>query len=447
LTGLTISAPGWQTDIDAWCETVGVQPPLPQQGPRGWIGSTRSSRLSVTLVDDVDDAQPVLSLSAVTDDVDALIGRATARGSVVLSPAAPGPGGVLTAVVSGPLGIHVRIEEHRQRSFPKVSSAPWRIEDYLLLSTAVNVVVLAASIGYFCHLAVLHAPHHQVSFGFLIGFCGILAGLGSTVAYGAGLIGGEDDHGQHTVHALRSEVAGTDPGDVRSAPWRPWKLGLEAGCLAGAASALLLGLLSFAMLGRPVGFWLLWAWAAAIGATSLSVASALGRKRGILLAGRRANGLPVVAEPPVGLLRRAWLFGALPFAGSSALINVGLAWSAYRFGVSTKTLSSDVFGSVVVTGALLYLLGRQYGRTDWQAGRLMVPDRLRLPAKVSLGPQGLLFLMIAELIALNLVGHALPHPPPIAAAVAVRAVTSLLAGGAGFGLGAVAGTLNEAGSP
>jgi hypothetical protein len=126
---------------------------------------------------------------------------------------------------------------------------------------------------------------------------------------------------------------------------------------------------------------------------------------------------------------------------------VGLAWSAYRFGVSTKTLSSDVFGSVVVTGALLYLLGRQYGRTDWQAGRLMVPDRLRLPAKVSLGPQGLLFLMIAELIALNLVGHALPHPPPIAAAVAVRAVTSLLAGGAGFGLGAVAGTLNEAGSP
>jgi hypothetical protein len=45
---------------------------------------------------------------------------------------------------------------------------------------------------------------------------------------------------------------------------------------------------------------------------------------------------------------------------------------------------------------------------------------------------------------LNLVGHAIPHPPPLATAVALRAATSFLAGVAGFGLGAIAGALNQA---
>lgn len=444
LTGLTIAAPNWQRDLDAWCETVGLQPPLPQQGPFGWIGSTRASRVSVTLVDDPHEVQAVLSLTAVTDHLDSLIERAKARGSDVLVQPTSGPGGLRSAVLSGPVGIQVRVEERRP-SRVAASNGPWRVEDYLLLSTVANAAVLIAAIGYFCHLAVLHAPHHQVTFGFLIGFCGVLAGLGATLAYPAGLIGGEDDHGQHTVHSLRSEVAGTDPTDVRALPGRPWQLGIQAGSIAGGSSVAVLGLLSFAMLGRPVGFWLLWAWAAAIGATSVAVASALGRKRGILLGGRRAHRLAVRSEEPVGLLTRVWLFGALPFAAASGLVNVALAWSSYRFDVSTKTLSSDVFGSVIVTGTLLYLLGRQAGRTDWQAGRLVVPERLRLPSKVHLGPQGLLFFTIAELIALNLIGHAIPHPPPVGAAVAVRAVTGFLAAVVGFGLGAVAGALNEAG--
>lgn len=444
LTGLTISAPGWQRDLDVWCETVGLQPPLPQQGPLGWTGLTRASRLNVTLVDSPDDAQPVLSLSAVTDDLDSLLERAKSRGSDVLIPPALSPEGVRSAVLSGPVGIQVRVEERRSRGLAIVN-APWRVEDYLLLSTATSAVVLAAAIGYFCHLAVLHAPHHQVSFGFLIGFCAVLAGLGAAVAYPAGLIGGEDDQGQRTVHPLRSEVAGTDPTDLLSAPRARWQVAAQAGATAGITAAAVLGLLSFAMLGRPVGFWLLWAWAAAAGATSVSVASAFGRKRGILLAGRRAYGLVVRSEQPVGMLRRVWLIGALPFALSTTVVNAGLAWSAYRFGVSTKALSSDIFGSVIITGGLLYVLGRQSGRTDWQAGRLLVPDRLRLPAKVRLGAQGLLYFMIAELIALNLLGHAIPHPPPVAAAVTFRAVTSFLAGIAGFGLGAVAGALNEAG--
>jgi hypothetical protein len=443
LTGLTISAPGWQRDLDAWCETVGLQPPLPEQGARGWTGSTRASRVNVTLVDGPQDGGPVLSLTAVTDNLDSLIERAKARGSDLLVQPAIGAGGVRSAVLSGPVGIQVRVEERQTRRIAAAATAPWRVEDYLLLSTATTAVLIAAAIGYFCHLAVLHAPHHQVTFGFLTGFCAVLAGLGALVAYPAGLIGGEDDHGQHTVHTLRSEVAGTDPTDLLSIPRARWQLAAQAGAIAGVTAAALLGLLSFAMLGRPVGFWLLWAWAGAAGATSVAVSSVIARKRGILLAGRRAHGLAVQSEPSRGMLRRVWLVGAVPFALSSALVNAGLGWSAYRFGVSTKTLSSDVFGAVVVTGGLLYLLGRQSGRADWRSGRLVVPERLLLPAKVRLGAQGLLYFMIAELIALNLVGHAIPHPPPVAAAVALRTVTSFLAGVAGFGLGAVAGALNQ----
>ena len=445
LTGLTISAPGWQADLDAWCETVGLQPPAPGEGSLARIGSTRATRMNVTLVDGSRSDGPVLSLTATTDDLDSLIERAKARGSDLLAEPSQAANGIRTAVVIGPAGIQICVEE-RQGRRRATTSAPWRVEDYLLLSTGTTAVVIAAAIGYFCHLAVLHAPHHQVTFGFLIAFCAVLSSLGALVSYPAGLIGGEDDHGQHTVHTLRSEVAGTDPTDRLSVPGARWQSAAQAGAAAGVVAATVLGLFSFAMLGRPVGFWLLWAWAAALGATSVAVSSVFARKRGVLIAGRRAYGLPVQSSAPSGVLGRAWFVGALPLALSSALVNAGLAWTAYRYGVSTKTLSSDIFGAVVVTGGLLYLLGRQSGRSDWRAGRILVPDRLLLPAKVRLGPQGLLYFMIAELIALNLVGHALPHPPSLAVAVVIRSITSFLAGFAGFGLGAVAGALNQAGT-
>jgi hypothetical protein len=349
-------------------------------------------------------------------------------------------------VLKGPVGMSVRVVElqPRARLSLLVDQAPLRAESHLRASAAVSSVVALAISGYFSWLAVERSPHHQVSFGFLIGFCSLFAAAASLTGYPNGLLGGEDDHGRGVVRTLRSEVAGVDPTDLGGSGWAMWRRAAAAAGVAAAGSLLVLGLMSAALLGRPIGFWLLWAWTAAIAGTAMVLSGSLARRRGVLTAGRRAHGLPTVAGPPVPLLRRAWLIGAVPLGLASALINTGLAWTAYRYGVSTKTLSSDLLGSVIVTSGIGYLLVRQWGRADWSARRLIVPDALLLPDKVRLGAQGLVFGVVAELIVLNLAGHALAHPPAIAAAIAMRSIAGLVAGAMGAGLGEVAGALNAA---
>ncbi|HET6873776.1 MAG TPA: hypothetical protein VFH70_03305, partial [Acidimicrobiales bacterium] len=400
--------------------------------------------LAVSLVD-VADGFPVAFI-ATTDDLDQAIERATSRGAPVLVEPGPDGAGNRVAVLKGPVGLPVRIIQLAPKA--KLAAindrAPRRAESHLRVTAFVNAVVAVLVAGIFSHLAVAHAPHSQVSFAFLIGFCTLFAAGGAMANYPSGLMGGEDDHSRGTVRTLRGEVAGTDRLDAAARGRTIWSAAARCSLGAAAVSALVLGIASFALLGRPIGFWLLWSWSAALAGSSMVVAGGLARRRGVLIAGRRAHGLPVDGTEPAPLLRRLWLTGALPLAVVSGLINTGLAWTAYRYGVSAKTLGSDLFVSVVVTAAGNYFLGRQWGRADLVAGRVVVPERMRLPARVRLGAQGLVFGMVAEMIVIYLAGHALANPPQLAAAVILRSLAGLIAGGFGFGLGAVAGTLNAA---
>jgi hypothetical protein len=441
LTGLAIAAPGWQDQIETWCEVVGLDPP-------GGRGSTRRRPLSVSLVESVEsgtaESGPIAWLLATTKDLDEALARCASLGAPVIAPPVVEAGGRV-AVVKGPLGMPVRIMElaPQGRWAVLADTSPRRAEPYLRIATVANALIALALTGYFSHLALDHAPHHQASFAFLIGFCCVFAAAAVTGSWFNGMMSGEDAVGQGSAHPVRAEVAGIDQRDG-SAGWRRWQGGIQAAAVAAVATALVLGLISAFILGRPLGFWTVWSWSASTAGTAMVLAGSLARRQGLLLAGRRAQALPVESVPAERLLRRVWLFGALPVALLSAAINTGEAWTAYRYGVSTKTLSSDLLSSVIVTAGVSYLFGRQFGRVDLAAGRLSIPESMKLPARVRLGAQGLVFGMVAELVLIYLAGHAIPHPPPLGVAVAVRTIVGLLAGAFGFGIGGVAGALNSA---
>lgn len=462
LAGLAITAPRWREAIESWCEVVGLDPPGVDAGLGGL---TRRRSVAVELVDPADTAGTlgaegpraagedgtaveagIAWLVVTTDDLDAAIRRAEAAGSPLIAPPLVDVQGNRVAAVKGPLGFTVRIVELQPRSRLALlaGQGPRRTEAHLRLAAGLNATAALVLTGFLAHLAVSRSPHEQVSFGFMIGFCTLLAAAAALVGYPNGLMAGEDEHARGAVRTMRAEVAGSDPSDPAGSGWAHWRRGALSAVVAGAGSLVVLGLSSAGLLGRPVGFWLLWGWSAAIGGTALVLSGAFGRRRAVLVAGRRAHGLPVVASGPVPLLRRAWRMGALPLGLFSASVNVGLAWAAYRNGVSTKTLGSDLLGSVVITAGANYLAGRQWGRADWFAGRVVFSPSMRLPERVRLAPQGLVFAVIAMLVILNLIGHALSHPPQLDGALALRSLAGLMAGGVGFGLGCVAGTLNAA---
>lgn len=456
LAGLAIAAPRWREAVESWCEVVGLDPPALDAGSGGL---TRRRQVAVELVDPTDfsgdgafpggeaSIEPGIAwLVVTTDDLDAALRRVEAAGSPLLFPPAVDAVGNRLAAVKGPLGFTVRIVElqPRNRIALLAGQGPRRTEAHLRLSAGVNAAAALALTGFLAHMAVSRAPNHQVSFGFMIGFCTLLAAGASLVGYPNGLMAGEDEHARGAVRTLRAEVAGSDSSDLAASGWAHWLKGLVSAGVCAAASLVLLGLSSAGLLGRPIGFWVLWGWAAAIGGSALVLSGAFARRRAVLLAGRRAHGMPVTVPAPVPLLRRAWLMGALPFGAFSAAANVGLAWVAYRHGVSSKALGSDLLGSVFITAGANYVIGRQWGRADWIAGRTVLPEGMGLPEKVRLAPQGLVFGAIALLVVLNLAGHALSHPPQVDGALAMRSFAGLVAGAMGFGLGAIAGTLNAA---
>lgn len=449
LDGLAIHAPGWREEIDAWCQVVGLDPPGSRRELGPGLGLVRRRALSITLVDQPAGSPPdgsnILYLVATTDDLDAALARAASHGSPLIGDPGVDETGRRVAVVKGPVGMAVRIVERRARiRLAGPGPLPRRAEAHLKLNAAATGIVALSLAGYFANLAVERAPHRQVSFGFLIGFCTLFAVAAAFVGYPNGMMAGDDGHARGLVRTLRSEVAGVDPVDRAGAGWAGWNHGLRAALAAGAASVFILGVASAALLGRPIGFWLLWGWTAAVAGSSMVMSSTLGTRRGLLTAGRRAHGLAVAAGEPVPVVRRAWRMGALPLAVFSATVNAGLAWTAYRYGTTGKALGSDLLGSVAVTGAVNYLMGRQWGRADWRAGRVSVPAAMHLPHRLRLAPQGLLLALIAELILLNLAGHALASPPQLAGAVLMRSLAGMVAGGTGFGLGSVAGVLNAA---
>ncbi|MHB1487252.1 MAG: VOC family protein [Acidimicrobiales bacterium] len=452
LAGVAIAVPHWQAEVDAWCDELGLAPPGERQSLLGRLGLIRPQTLSVTLVDNPDPtgdgasaaAHPPLAwMVATTDQLDQAMERVVAHGGEIISAPGRTAEGLRVAFVSGPRGLPVQLVEldTTARLAALRNQPPRRTEAHLRASLVANGLAALVTTGLFAHLAVRQAPHHQVSFAFLITWCASLAGAAAFIGYPNGLLGGEDEHGQGAVRTLRSEVAGTDTRD-RAAAWGHWRTGAEAAGIGATGTGLGLGLTSFVLLGRPVGFLLLWGWSSMIGGAALVLSGGYGRRRGVLLAGRRAHGLEVEASPPHTLLTRVWLMGALPVAVYSAGANAGLAWVAYRWGVSSATLGSDLAVSVVVTATVNYLIGRQWGRADWRAGRVVVPADLHLPPKVRLGPQGVVFAVVAGLIALNLVGHLLSQPPQVAGAVGLRALGGLLGGGTAFALGAAGGVLN-----
>jgi hypothetical protein len=136
-----------------------------------------------------------------------------------------------------------------------------------------------------------------------------------------------------------------------------------------------------------------------------------------------------------------WLQGALPIGVANGLINGLLAWSSYRFGVTSAVVSSESGGAVIIVSILAWFLGHQWGRADLAGGRAEVRAAHALPPKVRLGPQGAVVAVVIELIALGVVAHALGHPPSPLIASCFRGIGAGLAGAVVFGLAAVAGAL------
>lgn len=393
-----------------------------------------------------------LHLLASSDELDRALVRAASHGSKVILPVHVTADGRRSVVLEGPGGMPLELVEHpdigrlesSRESRSESEGEHGRslpAERYLQRVLAISIVVAAIVTGLLAHVVVEYSPHNEVSFTFLAVFCTLLAAGSALVGYPSGLIGGEADHQSGSVGTLKVQALQGSLRDGASG-WSPWIVSLywALGCAVAAAG--LFGILSLFLNGRPFTFLLVWAWSLLVAGVGMVVPGAFGRRKGLLVAGRRYHGLPLTDGAPENLLRRFWLSGGLPVSALSAFSNAGLAWAAYRWGVDSHRLGSDLLASVVITAALTYLTGHQWGKADVGARRLEIPNDMHLPRRVRLGPQGVIIGAIVLVIVLTLASHILGNPPGLAGAVALRALAGLLAGAMGFALGAASGAVN-----
>lgn len=436
LSGLSLTTPPGGDQIDEWCDRLDLEPARVEP-PRDTPGVGAVCASSLRRGDG--DTPGIAYLSATTDDLNAAVIRLQRAGHRLITPAERGPEG-LVAVVLGPASVPLRLVQPMPTASQTVQSGTLRAEEYLLRSLGFSAVALALLAGFLAHLLMEGAPHGQVSFAFLIGATASFAGLGTILGYPAEVLAGQDDLDTARTKVTPTEAA-SSTGDDPAGGWAHWRAGLQAAVAAAVGSGLVVALAAFALVGRPVGFWLLWGWMAAIGGSASAIAAATGRRRGLLSAGRRALGQATDFKKPTPLLRRVWLQGALPVAVANGVGNGLLAWTIYRFGVTSHQMSSETTSAVVIVAVFSWLLGRQWGRADWNGGRILVPAGLGLPSKVRLGPQGAAFGVVGELILLALIAHAVPAAPGAVGAAVFRGLGVALAGGVVFALGAVAGAL------
>jgi hypothetical protein len=292
-------------------------------------------------------------------------------------------------------------------------------------------------------LAISRATHNLLSPGVL---AAVVAGVGVT----AGLMGRPLGVFEGALAILDGRVSRSDDdGHGDGAPADDafdgrrlrrgalvWGVGL--GAWAGAAALLVAATLH----GRQAPFLVTAVALVAVGSAASVAAGLVGRAEGIAAA-RRLDSAPT---PPVRLRRRAWRDIALPMGLVQAVFNAGFAVVLFRDyrPLTESAARADSLVVVVIVTAIFGALAMRWGRVDAALGRVAVEDdaRTAVTAKHPLGPQALVYLAGAGLLAFALAGWLLPPLPSLARVAIVRGAVSGLLAVAVCGVAHVRGALN-----
>jgi hypothetical protein len=288
-------------------------------------------------------------------------------------------------------------------------------------------------------LAISRAMHNLLSPGVL---AAVVAGVGVT----AGVMGRPLGVFEGALAILDGRVSTDDPlvaarGDAfdgRSLRRSALVWGAGVGAWAGAAALLVAATLR----GRQAPFLVTAVALVVVGSAASVVAGLVGRAEGITAA-RRAASSPV---RPVGLRRRAWRDIALPMGIVQAVFNAAFAVLLFRDlrPLTESAARADALVVVVVVTAIFGALAMRWGRVDAALGRIAVDDDVlaAVSAKHPLGPQVLVYLAGAGLLAFALAGWLLPPLPSLARVAIVRGAVSGLLAVAVCGVAHVRGALN-----
>jgi hypothetical protein len=212
--------------------------------------------------------------------------------------------------------------------------------------------------------------------------------------------------------------------------------GAGVGAWAGAAALLVAATLR----GRQAPFVVTAVALVVVGTAASVVAGLVGRAEG-MTAARRA-----VVAPAVPQRRRAWRDIALPMGLVQAVFNAAFAVLLFRDyrPLTESAARADALIVVVIITAIFGALAMRWGRVDAALGRIAVDDGALagVNAKHPLGPQALVYLAGAGLLAFAFAGWLLPPLPSLARVAIVRGAVSGLLAVAVCGVAHVRGALN-----
>ena len=306
--------------------------------------------------------------------------------------------------------------------------------------TGVTLVVIAA-------LAASRADGHAVSPAAVIGIVvGVAMALGG-LRWADALYSGADD--VQEGRALLTCAPGCT-GEPTSDPWKPrplWRgvviATVATGLWAGAAA----GLVAVVLDQGRAPFLVLAATLVGTTAIATAVVDVVGRHRGAH--GTRAPA--VLDASPTPLRRRAWREIALPLGASQFAVNAAAAWLLfhdYHAAVGPHALTGAVvtadFPVVAIIVAVYFgMTATRWGRVDARLGRIELddPGAQAIDRRAPVGAQGLVYLVVATVLAGNVVAWFVPGRPSLMVVALVRglfaALATTVAAGAGFVRGAV----------
>jgi hypothetical protein len=268
-----------------------------------------------------------------------------------------------------------------------------------------------------------------------------------SVGWANGLYGGADD-------VLSGRVTFTcEPGcasEPASDPWqsgRLWRGIVTAALLAGVWAGATAGLVAVVLDAGRAPFVVLSATLVGSVAVAAAVVDVVARHRGA----HAARAITRNGTVPTPLRQRAWREIAVPLGLTQLLVNGAAAWMLFHDYTAsdgaralTASVITDDFPVVaIIVAAYFGMTATRWGRVDAALGRVSLDDPAAqtVDRRAPIGPQALVYIAPAIIVAANVGSFLVPAHPSLLVAAIVRggfaAVGTTLAAAAGYVRGAV----------
>lgn len=235
-------------------------------------------------------------------------------------------------------------------------------------------------------------------------------------------------------------------------PWEPRRLwrglvisAIAAGSWAGATA----GLVAVVLDAGRAPFLVVAATLIGTVAVAAAVVDVAARHRGA----HAARAMAAIASSPVPLRHRAWREVAVPMGLVQLVVNVGAAWMLFHDytasdgprALTKSVIIADFPVVAIIVAAYFGAIATRWGRVDVALERVTIDDPVTqlVDARAPIGPQALVYIVVATIVAGDLAAFFVPGHPSLFVAAIVRGVFAAIATTLAVAAGYVRGAVNQ----